>query len=117
MYDRLAPLLGLGALSEAAERLASREQQLAHSEKKAKTALPPLLTALADAQDERIQEAARALQQRTPDRDRIRSLITGAPLADTTDLARLHRLGRADRTGHLRGCSCRCPAAGGHGQG
>ncbi|MEU1667102.1 ATP-binding protein [Streptomyces sparsogenes] len=92
MYDRLAPLLGLGALSEAAERLASREQQLAHSEKKAKAALPPLLTALADAQDERVQEAARVLQQRTPDRDRIRSLITGAPLADTTDLARLHRL-------------------------
>ncbi|MFD7826478.1 AAA family ATPase [Kitasatospora sp. NPDC059803] len=92
MYDRLATLLGLGALSEAADRLAVREQQLALSEKQAKTALPPLLAALVDVPDERVHNAVTALRQRVPDRQRIRALIAGAPLADTTELARLHRL-------------------------
>ncbi|MCU7823232.1 AAA family ATPase [Kitasatospora sp. DSM 101779] len=91
MYDRLATLLGLGALSEAGERLAAREQQLALSEKQAKAALPPLVSALTDVADERVQDAVTALQQRVPDRERIRSLIAGAPLADTTELARLRR--------------------------
>ncbi|MFJ6140997.1 AAA family ATPase [Kitasatospora sp. NPDC092286] len=91
MYDRLATLLGLGALSEAGDRLAAREQQLALSEKQAKVALPPLVTALTEVADERVQEAVTALQQRVPDRERIRSLVAGAPLADTTELARLHR--------------------------
>ncbi|MFC1429206.1 AAA family ATPase [Streptacidiphilus sp. N1-3] len=98
MYDKLAPLLGLGPLAEASERLAAREHQLQESDKQAKAALAPLQEALqaalatAEQDDERIQEAATALRERIPDRERVRSLVAGTPLADGTELSRLHRV-------------------------
>jgi ABC-type lipoprotein export system ATPase subunit len=92
MYDRLASLLGLGPLSLAGERLAGREKELAAADKQAKAALPPLLAALSGTQDERAQQAATVIAKRIPDHESIRSLIAGAPLADTTELAQLHRV-------------------------
>ena len=77
---------------KAADQLAGREQQLAHTEKQAKAAIPELLDALAAAQDERAQHAANVLGQRSPDRDLIRALIIGTAAADATELHRLHQL-------------------------
>jgi ABC-type lipoprotein export system ATPase subunit len=92
MYDRLATLLGLGALSDAAERLATRERLLAQHEKEAKAALPEILEALNAAQDERARRAAGVLGQRVPDRELIRSLIAGNAPAEAVELHRLHQL-------------------------
>lgn len=93
LYDRLATLLGLGALSDAAARLAAREKELARSEKQAKDAVPRLLESLSAVDDERARHAANLLAQR-PDagvRDEIRALVAGTAPADATQLRLLHQ--------------------------
>lgn len=92
MYDRLATLLGLSALSDAAARLGARERQLAQYDKQAKELVPELLEALGAVQDERARHAAHVLGQRPLDREAIRSLITGTAPADATQLRLLHQL-------------------------
>lgn len=51
MYDALATILGLGQLSEAQQRLADREKELAEPEKRAKAVLDSLCAALAETDD------------------------------------------------------------------
>ncbi|MFD0328323.1 hypothetical protein ACFQZC_08945 [Streptacidiphilus monticola] len=91
MYDRLASLLGLGALAEAQELLADREKELGENERQAKAALPALQDRLAATADERARAAEQALAARIPDREQIRALVTGTPPADAAELARLRR--------------------------
>ena len=92
MYDALAKLLGLGSLAEAYDHLGEREKRLKEDGKQADALLPILRADLADVDDERAARAARALAGKTPDREEIRSLVSGAAPSSSSEQARLYRL-------------------------
>ena len=92
MYDALAKLLGLGSLAEAYDRLGEREKRLKEDGKQADALLPSLRADLANVDDERAARAARALAGKTPDREEIRSLVSGAAPSSSSEQARLYRL-------------------------
>ncbi|WP_225846851.1 AAA family ATPase [Streptomyces sp. HPF1205] len=91
MYDALATILGLGQLSDARQRLADREKELAEPEKRAKAGLDSLLAALAETDDPRARTALAALA-RPVDPERVRALLAGAGSADAAEPIRLRRL-------------------------
>lgn len=95
MYDALATILGLGQLSDAQQRLADREKELAEPEKRAKAALDGLGAALAGTDDHRARVAAAALA-RPVDAEPVRALLAGTGSADAAELIRLRRLADLD---------------------
>lgn len=95
MYDALATILGLGQLSEAQQRLADREKELAAPEKRAKAVLDSLGAALAETDDARARAAAVALA-RPADPEPVRALLAGTGSSDAAELIRLRRLADMD---------------------
>lgn len=95
MYDALATILGLGQLSDAQQRLADRERELAEPGKRAKAALDGLGAALAETGDLRARAAAVALAKPV-DPEPVRALLAGTGSAAPADLGRLRRLADLD---------------------
>lgn len=95
MYDALATILGLGQLSDARQRLADREKELAEPGKRAKAALDALGTALAETDDTRARTAAAALAKPV-DPEPVRALLAGTGSAAAADLGRLRRMADLD---------------------
>jgi hypothetical protein len=95
MYDALATILGLGQLSDAQQRLADRERELAEPGKRAKVALDGLVATLAETDDARARAAGAALG-RPVDPEPVRALLASTGSADTAELSRLRRLADLD---------------------
>lgn len=93
MYDALATILGLGQLTDAQQRLADQEKELAEPGKRAKAVLDSLGTALAATDDDRARTATAALA-RPVDAEAVRALHGGTGSADASDAAELTRLRR-----------------------
>ena len=97
LYDALASILGLDALTDAADRLATARTTRAKAAKAKKDEAKLLATTLAGIEDDRAQQAAACLKGTKWDLDRLTALVIGESVAPDTESAHLVRL--AELTG------------------
>lgn len=99
LYDALASILGLDALTEAAERLATARLSRAKAAKETKDEAKRLATALAEVDDERTAQAVLCLKGTKWDLDSLAALVAGGtptPDSESSHLARLAELAGPD---------------------
>ncbi|EJZ05146.1 hypothetical protein MFORT_30129, partial [Mycolicibacterium fortuitum subsp. fortuitum DSM 46621 = ATCC 6841 = JCM 6387] len=92
LYDALAKLLGLDALSETEKLLATRLKTIRAASDTADAERKRVLTALADHADERAKRAAKLLRKRPVPLDDARALATGAGEAQSDAVPALRTL-------------------------
>ena len=97
LYDALADILGLDALTEAAKRLADIKKLRTDAAKATKAEAKRLAGVLAEVDDERAVRAAACLKGTKWDLDALTDLVIGEAPATDTESAHLARL--ADLTG------------------
>lgn len=106
LYDALASILGLDALTEAAKRLADLKKARADAAKATKAEAKLLATTLAGIDDDRAQQAATCLKGTRWDLDRLATLVLGDTGTADTESAHLARLSEltgpdGDRAGEI----------------
>ena len=97
LYDALASILGLDAITESADRLATARTTQAKEAKATKDEAKRLAAALAEVDDDRAQQSAACLKGTKWDLDRLTTLVVGDIAAADTESAHLARL--AELTG------------------
>lgn len=96
LYDALAKLLGLDALSETEKLLATRLKTIRAASDTADAERKRVLTALADHTDERAKRAAKLLRKRPVPLDDARALATGAGEAQSDAVPALRTLSQLE---------------------